>query len=343
MTMHPAPLLAVLPPLGGSELLRTSFTAAPVAVVAVALVAYLGAVHRQNRLHPRHPWPAKRTAAFVGGAAVTSVALFSVIGEYDSTLFWDHMVQHLMLIVVAAILVAASTPLTLVWRATTGGAHRRVTAALRSRPSLVIGHPVTAFVIYGVLIPLTHLTVFFNWAIEYRWVDDVEHFLFLFAGYLFWRQIVGRDPNRYRMQAPMRALLLFVALPVDTFVGLTLNSENHEIFPAFAALHRTWGPSLVMDLHIGGVIMWVGGDVLMMLALIPVVVEWVRREERQATLFDRELEAYFPPPSATRGQPTAGFALGTHSRRTAKIMPGPAVPTSPSRGRPRPTPPASTR
>ena len=321
MTMHPVPLLAVLPPLGASALLRTTLPAVPVALVAVALAAYLGAVHRQNRLHPRHPWPAKRTAAFVASAAVTSVAIFSVIGVYDTTLFWDHMVQHLMLIVVAAVLLAVSAPVALAWRASTGGLHRRITAALRSPPSLVIGHPVTAFVCYGVLIPLTHLTVFFNWAIEYRWVDDVEHFLFLFVGYLFWRHILGHDPNRYRMQAPMRALLLFVALPVDTFVGLTLNSEAHEIFPALAKLHRTWGPSLVMDLHIGGVIMWVGGDVLMMLALIPVVVEWMRREERRATLFDRELEAYLPTPPATRGQPTAGFALGTHAQRTAGPTP----------------------
>jgi cytochrome c oxidase assembly factor CtaG len=308
--------LAVLPPLSGSGFLRTDANPAAVAVLCVGLGLYLAGVRRQNRLHPRHPWPARRTAAFLGSVVVNAVAVLSFLGAYDGTLFWDHMVQHLMLIMVGAILLAASSPIALLWRATTGGTHRRVTALLRSTPGLVAGHPVTAFVLYGVFVPLTHLTVFFGWAAEYSAVDQSEHLLFLVVGYLFWRQIFGVDPNRFRMQPPMRALLLFLAVPVDTFVGLTLDSETREIFPALAAEHRRWGPSLVTDLHVGGVVMWVGGDILMMLALIPVVVGWVRREERSATRFDRELQAYFPR-DRPAGQPTAGFALGRHRTRAA--------------------------
>ncbi len=305
---------ALLPPLAGGQFLRVDLSPAPIAVLSCALALYLWGVGRQNRLHPRHPWPAHRTAAFVGGVGVSAVAVVSFLGAYDRTLFWDHMIQHLLLIMVAAILFAASSPVDLVWRATAGAAHRRVTALLRSRLARVAGHPVTAFVLYGLFVPVTHLTILFNWAIEYEAVDQLEHLLFLAIGYLFWRQIFGADPNRYRMQPPMRALLLFLAVPVDTFVGLTLSLETSEIFPAFSAEHRTWGPSLLTDLHIGGVIMWVGGDVLMMLALIPVVVAWVRREERHATRFDRELETYFPHQSPL-GQPTAGFALGRHRPR----------------------------
>lgn len=254
---------------------------------------------------------------------MSAIAVVTFFGAYDRTLFWDHMVQHLLLIMVAAVLLAVSSPVDLLWRATAGRAHRRMTDWLRSRPARVVGHPVTGFVLYGLVVPVTHLTILFNWAIEYEAVDQLEHLLFVVIGYLFWRQIFGGDPNRYRMAPPMRALLLFLAVPVDTFVGLTLSLETTEIFPAFRAEHRTWGLSLVADLHVGGVIMWVGGDVLMMLALIPVVVAWVRREELQAARYDRELEAYFPghlPP----GQPTAGFALGRH-------RPGPA-PHEPSPG-----------
>lgn len=306
-------LPAVLPPLAGGNFLRTYLDPVPIALVAAACGLYAFGVVRQNRLHPRHHWPAWRSWSAAGGALTVLVAIASFLGAYDQTLFWVHMVQHLLLIMVASILVAASSPVALAWRATDGAAHRWLGAVLRSRPSLVVGHPVTAFVSYAVLVPLTHLTVFVDWAVESRAVDELEHFLFFFVGYLFWRQIFGVDPNRFRVQPPMRALLLFFALPVDTFVGLTLDQETHEIFPALAAEHRLWGPSLVMDLHYGGVLMWVGGDVLMGLALIPVVVAWFRREERRATRFDRELEAYFPP--AGGGQPTAGFALGRHSGR----------------------------
>jgi cytochrome c oxidase assembly factor CtaG len=314
-------LIAALPPLTGRAVLHTYLPSAPLALLAVVTVAYLAGVVRQNRLHPRHPWPGLRTGAFLGAVLVTAVALFSFIGLYDATLFWVHMVQHLLLIMVAASLFAASSPIALLWRATSGEAHRRVGAVLRSQPALLAGHPVTAFVLYGVLVPITHLTVFFNWAVEHRAVDEVEHVLFLSIGYLFWRQIVGADPNRYRAQPPIRALLLFLAVPVDTFVGVTLNAENHEIFPALAELHRTWGPSLVADLRLGGVIMWVGGDTLMMIALIPVAMAWVRREERSAQRFDHELVTYFPAPEAHAGQPTAGFALGTYRPRRAHRSP----------------------
>jgi putative membrane protein len=324
--------VAALPPLAGGAVFRTYLPAGPVALLTGVTVLYLVGVVRQNRLHRRHPWPVVRTGAFLGAVLVTALAVFSSIGLYDTTLFWDHMVQHLLLIMVAASLLAAGSPVALLWRATTGEAHRRVGNALRSRPARIGGHPVTAFVLYGVLVPITHLTVFFNWAVQNRAVDELEHFLFLAIGYLFWRQIFGADPNGYRAQPPIRALLLFLAVPVDTFVGVTLNAENHEVFPALVALHRTWGPSLVSDLRLGGVIMWVGGDTLMMIALIPVAVAWVRREERSARRFDHELVTYFPPPEAHTGQPTAGFALGTyrprrpHRAATAPGRPGGARP-----------------
>lgn len=322
MHLSTVSLLAVLPPLAGGNFGRTYLNPVPIVLVAAACVAYGWGVVAQNRLHPRHPWPVARTLAFIGGVVVTIVAICSFLGAYDTTLFWVHMVQHLMLIMIAAPLFAVSSPIALALGATKGPAHRRILAVLRSRPGRIVGHPVTAFVLYGLLIPVTHLTVLFNYAIEWRALDECEHLAFLLVGYLFWRQILGADPNRYRAHPAIRALLLFLAVPVDTFVGLSLNSENHEIFPALAALHRTWGPSLVMDLHVGGVIMWVGGDSLMMLALIPVVVQWVRIEERKAKRADRELEMFFLP-ERRRGQPTAGFALGSY-------VPAPAEPTAPA-------------
>jgi cytochrome c oxidase assembly factor CtaG len=328
MTQLLFPSLALLPPLAGGNFLRTELDPAPIALLACGLALYAWGVSRQNRLHPRHRWPASRTAAFLGSVVVGALAVLSFLGAYDQTLFWDHMVQHLLLIMVAPALFALSSPIELLWRATSGSVHYGVTTVLRSRVALVVGHPITAFVLYGLLVPLTHLTIFFNWAIEYTAVDQVEHLLFFGVGYLFWRQIFAVEPNRFGMQAPMRALLLFLAVPVDTFVGLTLSSETSEIFPAFTAEHRTWGPSLVTDLHVGGAIMWVGGDILMMLALIPVVVEWVRREERRATRFDRELAAYFPQETPA-GQPTAGFALGRHRARLV-----PAEPPDPPSGAP---------
>jgi cytochrome c oxidase assembly factor CtaG len=280
-----------LAPLRGHQLLSSQFDFVPVALILGALVLYLWGVRRVNRLQPRHPWSGLKTAAFIGGLAATSVGIFTFIGVYDTELFWDHMVQHLLLVMVAAPLFAISSPLELAWRSTTGQPHLVVTEVLRSRVAKVLGHPAVAFVLYAVMIPVVHLTVFYNYVLQHESVHNAEHLLFLVVGYLFWRQIFGSDPNAYRMHPALQFGYLFLAIPIDTFVGLSLDQTVHELFPAYTALHRTWGPSLLSDLHTGGVIMWVGGDTLMLWPMIPVALRWMHQEERRATRIDKELDA----------------------------------------------------
>jgi putative copper resistance protein D len=280
-----------LPPLRGGQLLSTTFNVIPVVMILGALALYLWGVRRISWLRPRHPWSSLKTAAFIGGLATTAISIFSFIGVYDEELFWDHMVQHLLLIMVAAPLFAISSPIDLCWRASTGPLHARLTQLLRSRTATVLGHPGVAFVLYAVAIPLTHLTVWYNYTLEHPGIDDVEHLIFLAVGYLFWRQIFGSDPNRYTLHPALQFGYLFLAIPIDTFTGLSLDQAVHEMFPAYLAFHRTWGPSLVDDLHIGGVLMWVAGDTLMLWPMIPVALGWMHLEERKAVRVDRQLDA----------------------------------------------------
>lgn len=286
-------LTALPPPIGAGQMGLLQFDVlTPLIVVAGAL--YLWGVKRVNGLQPRHPWSGWRTASFLGGLVVMLLAVDSFIGVYDQTLFWVHMVQHLMLIMITAPLLAVGCPVLLLWRATTGEAHQRVTRALRSRPAELLDHPLVAFVLYALVIPITHLTVLYDWTIDSGAFNDVEHLLFVVVGYLFWRQVVAREPSSHRLHPGMRLAYLAFAVPVDSFTGLTLTEESREIFPAFVAQHRTWGPSLVTDLHLGGVVMWVGGDSLMFVAMIPVALAWLHYEERRALRVDRELDAMFP-------------------------------------------------
>lgn len=283
-----------LPPLRGSAFLSTRLDPVPIVLILAALVLYLWGVRRVTARYPRHPWPTGRTVAFLAALAVTFLAVCSFVGVYEQELFYDHMIQHLLLIMVAASLFAVASPVDLAWRASAGEGRARLTRLLRSSPSRFLAHPLVAFVLYAVTIPLTHLTSWYNYTIEQQSVDDLEHLLFLLVGYMFWRQIFGSDPNRYHMHQAAQFLYLFLAVPIDTFTGLALDQASHELFPAYDAYHRTWGPALVQDIHIGGVIMWVGGDSLMMLAMIPVAVGWVRLEERRAARADRAYEAMAP-------------------------------------------------
>jgi putative copper resistance protein D len=281
---------AGLPPLGGSQLFATRFDFVPVAMIVVALVLYLWGVRRNNALHPRHPWSVGKTIAWVGALFTTGVAIFSFVGVYDGELFWDHMLQHLILIMVAAPLFAIASPLRLAFCATSGTAHLVVTEALRSRVAKFLGNPFVAFILYAVVIPISHLTVWYNYTLTQENVHNAEHLTFLLVGYLFWRQIFGNDPNAHRLHPALQFFYLFMAIPIDTFTGLSLAGASHELFPAYFATHRTWGPSYVTDLHVGGDIMWVVGDTLMLWPMIPVALRWMHMDERSAVRVDRELD-----------------------------------------------------
>ncbi len=314
-----------LPPLAGHQLFSTQFEFVPVAMILAALVIYLWAVRRNNALHPRHRWSAKKTAAWLGALFTTAVSIFSFIGVYDGELFWVHMIQHLLLIMVAAPLFAIASPLELSWRSTTGTAHIAVTELLRSKVATFLGHPVVSFVLYAVLIPLSHLTSWYNLTLEHESIHNAEHLAFLVVGYLFWRQIFGNDPNRYRMHPALQFFYLFLAIPIDTFTGLSLAGATHELFPAYCATARTlgcagvsvphpWGPSYVVDLHVGGDIMWVVGDTLMLWPMIPVALRWMHMDERRAVRVDRELDAQLegetdqPPRSISSTRTPSGSA-----------------------------------
>jgi putative copper resistance protein D len=279
-----------LPPLSGSQFFTSQFDFVPVAMIVVAAGLYLWGVRRNNALHPRHPWPVGKTIAWFGALVTTGVGIFSFVGVYDGELFWDHMVQHLLLIMVAAPLFAIASPLRLAWNSTSGTAHLVVTEALRSRVATFLGNPIVAFILYAVVIPVSHLTVWYNYTLTQENVHNAEHLVFLLVGYLFWRQIFGNDPNVHRLHPALQFFYLFLAIPIDTFTGVSLSGATHELFPAYFATHRAWGPSLVTDLHVGGDIMWVVGDTLMLWPMIPVALRWMHLEERKAVRIDRELD-----------------------------------------------------
>jgi putative copper resistance protein D len=284
-------LAEVAPPPIEHNLGATAVALTPSLLIGGVLVLYLLGVWRIRRLHPDRPWSPRRTIAFGVAMGVTFVALELVVGVYDVSLFYDHMTQHLLLIMIAAPLIAMGAPLELLVRATTGTAHRVVVSILRSRVAEVLGHPITGFVLYAVVIPVAHLTALYNYSLTHELAHDNEHLVFLAVGYLFWRPVVAIEPTRHPLTPPLRLAYLALAVPVDTFTGLALVNASHELFPAYTAVHRGWGPSLVSDLHIGGAIMWVGGDTLMVLAMIPVVVQWLRYEDERTRQLDAALDA----------------------------------------------------
>jgi putative copper resistance protein D len=265
----------MLPPFGWQAVL-TQWQVAPV-VTASVLVAgglYLWGVLRVARRHPARPWPIGRAGMFLGGLAVIVLATQSGIGTYDDALFTDHMVQHLMLIMVAPPLLIFGQPITLLLHASRNPLHTWVKRLLRSGLASALTWPVFGFAGYAAAIVGAHLTGIANLTARNGLAHNAEHVAFLIIGYLFLLPILGQEPVRWRLSYPTRLILLFLIMPVDTFTGLILGYGNRGTPGLPPGSRPDWAGTAVQDLHAGGAVMWVAGDALMFALMMVVFAMW---------------------------------------------------------------------
>ena len=255
--------------------------ALPLVLMVVALILYAMGVRRAPE------WSRARSASFLAALIVTFLSTMSVLGVYDMAYFSAHMIQHLLLIMMAAPLFALSAPLDL-WRSA-GGARTR--AIFDGRVMTVLTHPLVGFAAYFVVIPVTHLSGIANLMMQHQWVHHGEQIAFLVVGYLFFRAAFGIEHGR-TIHPGLRLVYVMAAVPVDTFTGLALVMTSALPFPAYRAMAPTGSSSewLLSNVHLGGAIMWIGGDALMLLACIPITAAWVKWETQRTKVLDAELD-----------------------------------------------------
>ena len=250
------------------------------------------------------------------------IATESGIGSYDDVLFWDHMVQHLLLLMVAPPLLVVGQPATLLLHASRNPVHTWTKKLLRSHVVTWITWPAFGVALYVGVIVGTHLTGFMNLVLANETVHNAEHVLFLVAGYLYFLPLLGREPIRWKVSYPTRIFLLFIAMPVDAFTGLALGSESGNPFPNLAVQRPSWAPSPLSDVHIGGAVMWVGGAGLMFVLLMTVFFAWSRETRGDGGL--GWLEAARRANFAARV--SAHQEAARQPRRTAARLPRPGTP-----------------
>jgi cytochrome c oxidase assembly factor CtaG len=273
--------MTMLPPFGWGEVFgRWQFGPVVTVLAVAAAVLYLEGAWRIARRHHAHrqpqdkPWPWWRTGLFLAGLAVLVVATEGGVGVYSDTLFWDHMIQHLMLIMVAPVLLVAGQPVSLLLRASDDPLRTWVKRAIGSRVATALTWPPFGIVAYTATIVGTHLTGLMNVIMSNAAVRDGEHVLYLVVGCLFFLPLVGGEPFRREISYPARLLVLFLTMPVDTFTGLILGYSNTPMTGMGA--RPSWAPSAISDLHSGGAVMWIGGDAIMFAVMMLVFLAWSR-------------------------------------------------------------------
>lgn len=271
---------SMLPPFDGRALVST-WQWQPVwdLLVLLALVLYVAGL-RAARRHGPEPVPPWRVGCFVAGLVVLVLSLDSAIGVYAHALFWDHMVQHLLLIMVVPALLVLGHPLSVLVAATRGRTRRRVERVLVSPPVALVTHPIVGLAFYAAVIVATHLTSFMDSMAMHPWLHPTEQALYLVSGYLFLLPVLGREPIRWHPPQLFRIALLLVAMTPDTVVGIVLLQTSHDLFPMMSMHRPDWAPGAVADIQAGGGLMWAAGDGLMMTFAVGLVLVLIAGPER---------------------------------------------------------------
>ena len=257
----------------------------------VALLLWRTGVQRVNREHRAHPVARPRTWSWVAGVFVIVFALDSGIGRYDTTLFSDHMVQHMCLTLVAPPLLLWAGPITLLLRASSAATRRRwIYPFLHARVIRFLAFPVVSWLIFAAVMWGSHFSPLFDASLENEWAHRFEHALYLAAALLFWWPVVGPDPAPYRLSPPVKVLYVGLQMPQNTFLALAIYMASAPLYPHYVTTVRPWGPTPLEDQQLAGGLMWIGGDLVFIAAVVLLTMAWMRFEQRQTVGEDRRLE-----------------------------------------------------
>ncbi|MDQ6669365.1 MAG: cytochrome c oxidase assembly protein [Chloroflexota bacterium] len=229
---------------------------------------------RAGRNHVISAWQA---ACFGGGLLTVVVALESPLDGLSTELFAAHMVQHLLLLVVAGPLVVLGAPLVpMLWALPESS--RRVLGAWLLRASS-LGRPGVAFALHSLALWAWHLPSLYEAALRSRGVHILEHVSFLGTAVLFWWAVV------YGARVGHRSGVVYVfGLALESSIlGALLAFSPTAWYAAHATTTGAWGMTPLDDQQVAGLIMWVPGGSVYLAAALGLFATLLRDTRRRAT------------------------------------------------------------
>jgi cytochrome c oxidase assembly factor CtaG len=208
----------------------------------------------------RPGWPAARTAAWAAGCAALAVALSPPLDGWADERLSGHMVQHLLLLLVAPPLLAAGAPVRLALRALGRQGRRRLAAVLHAPAVRVLAHPACGWAVLTAVLLGTHLTGLYDLAVRHPAVHGLEHLAYLGAAWLYWAPLVGADPLPARPGSVGRVAWLLASMPPMGLIGAWLLTGPVR-YAAYA------GPGAAADQRTAAAVMWAVGGVAVTAAL----------------------------------------------------------------------------
>lgn len=220
----------------------------PLLVMAALALPYVLAVYVQNM--KKQSWSLWRNVSFVLGLALLGLALTPGVMAFAHQDLRGHMVQHLLLGMLAPLGLVLAAPITVVLRALPVQASRRLVAFLQSRFVQFVSHPVTALIFNIGGMYLLYLTPLYTLSLHNPVVHVLVHVHFVIAGCLFTWAIAGPDPGPHRPAWQFRLILLFVSMAMHAFLSKAMYAYGWP---------RGAGHSL-QEIQAAAKLMYYGGD-----------------------------------------------------------------------------------
>ena len=241
-------------------------------LLGLLLAAYLTAVARRARAGGPGCTTGAQVAWFVSGVAVLWLAsdwpLHDVAEGY---LYSAHMVQHLLLTLVGALLLVVGTP---AWMA------RRLVAGRRLLPVVrALSRPVPALLQANLVLVLSHWPLVVEATVRYHPLHFVAHAVLLVSAVLMWLPVASPLAEVPRLRPPLQMLYLFLQTIVPTIPASFLTFGHTPLYRVYESFPRLWGISALTDQQIAGLVMKVGAGFFLWTVIAVIFFRWYAREQ----------------------------------------------------------------
>ncbi len=255
----------------------------PTIVIGAALIVglYVYAIGPLRKRHHFEPAGKGRVFAFLLGVGLMFLALVSPLDELgDSYLFSAHMVQHLFLTIVGPPLLLIGTP---EWFVRPIVHNKALFAVAR-----FFTYPAVAFVLFNADFFIWHAPALYNATLENQNIHILEHLTFIIFGLLNWWPIFSPSKELPRLSIGGQILYLFLSgMPVVLLgAGLTFAPP---LYAPYIAAPRVWGISAATDQQLGGLIMWVPGNIIFIIIMSALFLRWMQKKDREQAAHERVL------------------------------------------------------
>jgi putative membrane protein len=255
----------------------------PVLLGGLLLAAW--AFWRGQTSGPRRPVDSWRARCFSGALVALGLALLSPLDALSGSLASAHMVQHLLLLLVAAPLLALSAPSSAILRGSPL-ALRRASGRSRRRLGLthgnlgVLRHPAAVWLLSVGVVWFWHAAAPYDATLDNQLLHVLEHASFLVTAVLFWQVVVGVR-GAARVSGGLGVLLVFAMAMQSVFLSVLLTFARTPWYSGYAATTAPWGLDPLTDQRLAGVIMWIPAGVIYLVVALALLVTWIRATERE--------------------------------------------------------------